>query len=66
MIDQYKLALLPRDRPLRILDGPQRTTTCVINGCPIDQHSYCVNLPHGAGKACLNCASDAGFSFSDN
>lgn len=63
MIDAYRLAQLDRSKPLIARLGPVRPATCVINGCPIDEHAWVVTLPDRAGVACLTCAGDRGFAI---
>lgn len=61
MIDPFKLATLPRDKPLRIFERASGFI-CVIRGCPQDAFAYRVKLPDGAGTACPNCAADSGWT----
>lgn len=62
MIDAIDLAQIPRNRPLRVKQGPAREASCVIRGCPIDEHGFVVKLP-GAGLACPGCAEEHGFEI---
>ena len=57
MIDPLKLAMLPRDEPLRIFENASGFT-CVICGVEAYAWSYRVRLPQRAGLACSGCAAD--------
>lgn len=60
MIDPMKLAMLPRDTPLKIYSSPSGFK-CVICGVEAYAHAWRVKLPQRAGVACSTCAGDHGF-----
>lgn len=60
MIDPFELALLPRDKPLKIYENASGFT-CAICGVEAVAWAYRVTLPQHKGKACSNCAGDHGW-----
>lgn len=61
MIDQFQLAMLPRDKVLTIRSSAS-AFTCVICGAEREAHAWRVSLPQRVGAACPNCAADHGWT----
>lgn len=57
MIDAFVLAMLSREKPLRIYESASGFT-CVICGATQEPWAYRVSLPERKGRACPGCASD--------
>lgn len=60
-MDEFKLAGLPREKPLRIFENASGFT-CVLCGAEQEAWAYRVRLPERAGIACPGCADDRGWS----
>lgn len=62
MIDEMRLAALPRFEPLKA-EAPAKAEKCVLCDGPLQPYDWRVRLPARTGAAHTHCAGDRGWEI---